>query len=355
MASLPVLTTRKSVGMSIEEGRSPSVLFAAAIFRRKLMPPPTLSVIIPAYRAEKTIRRAIDSVLQQTHLPDQIIVVDDGSPDNQNDIVAGYGPPVSLIRQTNSRTAAARNTGIDHAHGEIIAFLDADDYWEPDKLSRQIDIFGRYSNVGLVAGGYHVHSPGDASDVSFPASKPEVCRPGPSRWYDRVCRETGARGFLLGTMLWTGTVAVRRKTLADERFVSGLEPAEDRDLWVRLVSRSDVYLISHPLANCVLENDSISRSNIARDCMCMLQVIDRRQATLGVRARSFWRAYVYYRWAALEPIPKVALPLLIRSFMIWPGPLVGIPQMQVGGRLRRLVRLLRLHASPVLRGERASA
>ena len=112
------------------------------------MTEPSISVVIPAFRAERTIQRAMDSVLAQTKPASEIIVVDDGSPDNQAAIVSQYGPPVILLRQANGKTAVARNTGIERATGDFVAFLDADDYWEPEKLERQLAVFATHPRSG---------------------------------------------------------------------------------------------------------------------------------------------------------------------------------------------------------------
>ena len=292
---------------------------------------PSISVIVPAYNAELTIARAIDSVLKQTVQAGEIIVVDDGSQDNLAAVVQRYGESVRLIQQANARTAAARNRGLDHATGDWIAFLDADDFWEPSKLERQLAVIHRFPQVSVVAGRSYCQQPCKRRHVV----------PSKLQWYDRVLTPTDATAFLLGTMLWTGTVLVRATALADERFVTGLEPAEDRDLWIRLVSNHPTYLLSEPLATAVLQPGGISRSNIARDCTKMLEVIDRNQHLLGLSSRFFWKSYVRYRWAAIEPAAQTALPLLLRSFIGWPAPFTGLPAMRPWGRLRRLVYLLR--------------
>jgi glycosyltransferase involved in cell wall biosynthesis len=297
------------------------------------MQTPSISVVIPAYNAETTIRRAIDSILDQQRAADEIIVVDDGSDRPLDASIRSYGSAVTLVRQPNGHAAAARNQGIMRARGDWIAFLDADDYWEPDKLLRQTEIIDRHPEVGLIAGRYFCHVPGEIRQLS---------RNRKSRWYDRVMALNGSAAFLMGTLIWTGTVLVKRSALGEQRFVSGLEPAEDRDLWVRLVTNHPVYLMSQPLATAVLEPGGISRQDIRRDCEQMLRVIERHQQLLGPMYRMLWRSYVRYRWAAIETSPRSALPLLLRSFANWPAPYVGLPAMQPMGRLRRLAALLRL-------------
>jgi glycosyltransferase involved in cell wall biosynthesis len=100
---------------------------------------PVISVIIPAYRAERWICEAVSSVLSQTWRNLEVIVVDDGSPDATAAVVEGIDDPrVRLIRQENRGAAAARNRGIDLANGEYIQFLDADDLMAADKLEAQM-------------------------------------------------------------------------------------------------------------------------------------------------------------------------------------------------------------------------
>src|SRR5258706_15592076 len=101
------------------------------------MSEPSISVVIPAYRAAKTIGRAIASVIAQTHGVLEVLVIDDGSPDDVSAATERFGAAVTVIRKENGGAASARNLGIERARGDWIAFLDADDYWHPDKLKRQ--------------------------------------------------------------------------------------------------------------------------------------------------------------------------------------------------------------------------
>ena len=103
----------------------------------------TVSVIIPYYRASRTIARAVESALGQTVRPHEILIVDDGCPEDAARATKQFGSSVKLIRKSNGGVASARNLGIEHAQGEWIAFLDADDYWEPSKLERQLAVLRR--------------------------------------------------------------------------------------------------------------------------------------------------------------------------------------------------------------------
>lgn len=97
-----------------------------------------VSVIIPVFNGARYLPDAINSVLQQTHRPENITVVDDGSTDGSAAIARTFGPIVSVIRQPNRGQAAAMNAGLAHTATEYVAFLDADDLWEPRKTERQL-------------------------------------------------------------------------------------------------------------------------------------------------------------------------------------------------------------------------
>lgn len=95
---------------------------------------PSISVVIPAYNAAATLGTAIDSILAQSFQPLEIIVVDDGSSDRTGEVAQAYGESVTYVRQDNAGPSRARNRGVGEARGEWIAFLDADDWYLPDRL-----------------------------------------------------------------------------------------------------------------------------------------------------------------------------------------------------------------------------
>jgi glycosyltransferase involved in cell wall biosynthesis len=119
------------------------------------MPMPRVSVLIDTYNHERFIERAITSVLEQGFPLDQIeiLVVDDGSTDRTPEIVRGFEPRVRLIRKANGGQASAFNAGFRECRGEIVAFLDGDDWWAPEKLRRVMEEMERNPEVGIVGNG----------------------------------------------------------------------------------------------------------------------------------------------------------------------------------------------------------
>ncbi|MBB3206187.1 glycosyltransferase involved in cell wall biosynthesis [Rhodopirellula rubra] len=111
----------------------------------------SVSVVIPAFNAERFLLEAINSVRVQAHSNIEIIVVDDGSTDRTFQI-ASDTPGIKVIRQSNGGIGAARNAGVKICTGELLAFLDADDLWSPDKLQRQLTIAEDFAEIDLITG-----------------------------------------------------------------------------------------------------------------------------------------------------------------------------------------------------------
>ncbi len=108
-----------------------------------------VSVIIPSYNRARTIERAVNSVLGQTWKALEVIVVDSESTDGTAEILAAYGDKIRVLRQKKEGPGAARNAGIKAAKGEIIAFLDSDDEWLPDKTERQVKLLEATASAGV--------------------------------------------------------------------------------------------------------------------------------------------------------------------------------------------------------------
>jgi hypothetical protein len=126
---------------------------------------PLVTCLVTAYNYERYVARAIESALAQDYPSDalEIVVIDDGSTDGTADAVRPYLDRVRYFRQDNGGLLAATNRGIAEARGELIAFLDADDMWLPDKVSRQVEVFVSRPEVGLVSGEMEIVDDDDAT------------------------------------------------------------------------------------------------------------------------------------------------------------------------------------------------
>jgi glycosyltransferase involved in cell wall biosynthesis len=205
------------------------------------------SVIIPLYNKGPFVGFAIETVLTQTHQNVEVIVVDDGSSDNGPEVVeAIQDPRVRLLRQTNGGVSKARNTGIAAATGELVVFLDADDWYGPSYVATMVELATRYPGQHFYATSFKRVRGYDAADWSTapPAQVPaEVI----DNFYERRRRN--------GAMLCTNSVAVWRRDLLPLQpcFPVGESHGEDQDLWFRLGERlqlvySPVELVAYRIA-----------------------------------------------------------------------------------------------------------
>ena len=113
--------------------------------------PGLVSVIVPAYQAEKSLSRCIDHVLAQTYQPIELIVVNDGSTDGTEAVARSYGDRLTYIAQENRGETAARNRGFDAAHGQFLTFVDHDDYWEPDFVQATVQFLREHPEAVAVS------------------------------------------------------------------------------------------------------------------------------------------------------------------------------------------------------------
>jgi glycosyltransferase involved in cell wall biosynthesis len=184
-----------------------------------------VSVIIPAYEAIVFLRQAIESALSQTRPPLEVIVVNDGSPDTLalEAEISTLRPRITYIRQENGGPGAARNAALACARGDYAAFLDADDWWEPDLLERQLARFERDPALDLVycdgwiggdtplAGRRFMELSPSAGEATFEALL--TCR----------C-----------TVMTSGAIARMATLRAADGFDASLRRGQDFDLWLRL-------------------------------------------------------------------------------------------------------------------------
>jgi teichuronic acid biosynthesis glycosyltransferase TuaG len=186
-----------------------------------------VSVIIPAYQAENTIARALDSVLAQTVLPAEVIVIDDGSRDRTREIVDAYvgrETPCTfhLIEQKNLGAGAARNRGLLASDSRLVAFLDADDEWLPEKLSRSLMMLD-LTAADLVS---HDITRSDGDTTSYVSCAHHFNR-----------RPDPLMDYFLRGYISTSTVVVRRQLLLDAGgFDPSLRAGQDYELWLAAIS-----------------------------------------------------------------------------------------------------------------------
>lgn len=114
----------------------------------------TISVVLPSYNCARYLPEALESVFAQTYREVEVIVVNDGSTDNTDEVVRPYLDRIRYIKQPNKGLSAARNAGFKASTGEFICFLDADDLLMPDKFERQLEVFEREADLGVVISGY---------------------------------------------------------------------------------------------------------------------------------------------------------------------------------------------------------
>ncbi len=202
-----------------------------------------ISVVIPLFNKGAHIRRAITSVLDQTHTDFELLIVDDGSTDDGAATAASFTDPrVRLIRQNNRGVSAARNRGIDEARGELIAFLDADDRWDPRLLESLTGLYRDFPDGGIYAAGYYL--------VEKDGKILEADIRGLSREFQRGPVDDYFKMIALGNNpAWTSAVAVPRAILiAAGRFNEQTRIYEDLELWSRIALNHPVVFTRERLA-----------------------------------------------------------------------------------------------------------
>lgn len=194
---------------------------------------PLVSVIIPTYNRGWVIQEAIDSVLDQDFSDYELIVVDDGSDDNTPAILAAYGKKLTVLDQSNRGVSAARNRGIAAAAGQLIAFLDSDDQWLPQKLSTQVKFFQDNPDAFINQTQEHWNRNG--------------VRVNPKKRHHKFSGMIFEQSLAL--CLVSPSAVMIKKNLFDVVgvFDESLAACEDYDLWLRISCRYPVHLIDTPL------------------------------------------------------------------------------------------------------------
>ncbi|PWG61714.1 glycosyltransferase family 2 protein [Spiribacter halobius] len=240
---------------------------------------PLVSVVVPAYNAAWCLARAVDSVLAQDYRPIEVLVVDDGSTDATAAIAEGYGDPVRLIRKPNGGLSSARNAGIAEAKGELIAFLDADDWWLPGKLQAQVELMQAQPGLAFCSTATRVvDAEGDDRGVW---GCPAVTRSPLHAIFERNAAVAGSGSAVLA----------RREALKQAGpFDEALRSLEDVDQWMRLASVGGYTCLEEPLTVIEKRADSMS-GNLDVMRQAALTVLRKNRHLLPENDRGrFWQA-----------------------------------------------------------------
>ena len=253
---------------------------------------PKVSVIIPTYNRADLVGDSIESVLRQSFLDFELIVVDDGSTDNTRSVVESFQDPrIRYIYQENQGVVAAQNTGVKACHGEYITVLGSDDVLLANALEKGVKVLDRSPEVAFSFGQTYLM---DENKHVFDLFKP---RPQKASYVRGGIEEI--RYFLIHGNHIGPSMAMIRKSCFTE--VGMFDPAfregsEDFDLWVRLSKKFAVAYIADPLAKCRVHSDSITNNREIQEIENKhLLILERIYSDASVSALlAFEKAEAYY-------------------------------------------------------------
>jgi glycosyltransferase involved in cell wall biosynthesis len=255
------------------------------------------SIIIPAYNAEAYLGEAIESALVQKGVKLEVIVVNDGSTDRTVDIAESFGYRVKVISQENRGISAARNAGSCHARGNVLAFLDADDVWLPQKLAVQ--------EMKLQAGFKAVYT--NRYNFGRIGDLPEVHS-------DIVSMEEGDlwESLLSGNMITTSSLVIDREIFEScGGFNVGLRFCEDWDLWLRCAETHQIGYCVQPLVKYRIHSTSSSHNyqlmsrNRVEVVLTALDSARGRELPSGKRRKILARAWATSAWEAAKSKDRI--------------------------------------------------
>lgn len=234
-----------------------------------------VSVVIPAYNYSRFLPEAISSVLAQTFTKLELIVVDDGSTDETPEVCTGYSDArFRYVRQENAGLSASRNTGIRHAQYSHVAFLDADDRWDPRFLETVVAAFARLGeSFAAVA---TACSRMDSRGTPLPPPKLSFLHQG----------ELTVATFCLRNRPLSSSIVIRIGVF-DEcgNFNTLLRSSEDRDMWIRIAARGHrFFYLAEPLASIRRHPENMSKN------------APRMKRNSGLVLRRAWFAGAVSRW-----------------------------------------------------------
>jgi len=216
---------------------------------------PRVSIIVPVFNSERYVGESIGSVLRQTFPDYELIVVDDGSTDGTSRVVHSFAGSIRYVFQANQGPAAARNTGLELARGELICFLDADDVWLPEKLACQVQFMDQHATVGLAFADEEEFDDNGVQCGSLIAT---------SRFATELRAGSAVDGayakLLEENFIPTSMVIVRRSCVESVgRFDIALKGPEDRDFWSRIAAGFPVACLPRVLGRKRVVASSVSR------------------------------------------------------------------------------------------------
>ncbi len=272
-----------------------------------------VTVVIPCFNAADFVRQAIESVQAQTYPNWNLIVVDDGSTDSTLEIVCEIGAAASfnitILSGPNRGASNARNRAIKLATSQYVAFLDADDYWHPDKLSQQLAFLSQNPTAVGVTGGYRmwdVETGGVSVDLDFLWSKGEM----------RNWTLLGRRAPALNSLLMVDREVILDIGGYDEQLISF---SEDVDLAWRLLSKGPLLSTSTVLATIRLSAGQTHRNYVGmvfglRKIYDKISLNDPGLAKLGVASVEIYTAVCLFRSGQYS----TAIQSFVRSFLSAP-------------------------------------
>ncbi len=198
-----------------------------------------VSVVIPTYNYAHYLTGAVESALAQTYPDREVIVVDDGSTDDTRDRLAPFRGRIRYVHQENRGLSAARNAGIRVARGALIAFLDSDDLWHPEKLAVQARYLDEHPEVALVASEHLDMHTSEIGRVDWPRVDGSRAIGAHAVSFDEL---------VIGSRFGACGVVARRRCFDEVGpFDETLRSAEDVDMWIRIASRFPVAKLEFPL------------------------------------------------------------------------------------------------------------
>lgn len=205
-----------------------------------------VSVIIPTYNRATTIKRAVESVLKQTYKLLEVIIIDDNSSDNTEEIIKKIDDErIRYIKLEKNRGANfARNIGVELAKYEIIAFQDSDDEWHEDKLEIQMK-YMQNEEIDFVATSYNQFI-NEKFKMVVPSIKIK------DKYLERI---------LKSNFIGTGTLVIKKEIILNEKFNIELPRLQDYELAIRLILKYKGKFLNIPKVNAYIQNNSISNNN----------------------------------------------------------------------------------------------